>query len=183
MPGHKCETCELTFNNFQEKLKHFTENHKNRYIKYCSRCQEAIYFLPQFTKHKKHNRFLETNPLYCSRSLVSGKILDQICPFCRQIFFYKQELEKHLKSFCRCKVYLTGGLGNFLKVSFLLTNCIKISLLIFIYVISNFPFYKRSTYYNTKKNNRLLSVRIYNISTGTFNRDYWRFLIFRECYL
>ena len=104
MPGHKCETCELTFNNFQEKLKHFTENHKNRYIKYCSRCHEAIYFLPQFTKHKKHNKFLESEPLYCSRSLVSGQILDQICPFCRQNFFYKKELEKHLKNFCRCKV-------------------------------------------------------------------------------
>ena len=97
-----CTTCELTFTDSEEKLNHFSKFHKNRYLKYCKKCDQPIFFLSQLSHHRRHKYFLISNPLYCFMSLCSGNIKDQICPFCKTAFSTKKELYlHHLSNLCQ----------------------------------------------------------------------------------
>ena len=88
-----CTTCE------EEKLNHFSKFYKNRQLKYCKKCDQPIFFLSQLSHHRRHKYFLISKPLYCFKSLCSGNIKDQICPFCKTAFSTK-------KSYI-CITYLT----------------------------------------------------------------------------
>ena len=100
-----CTTCELTFTDLEEKLNQFSKFHKNRYIKYCKKCDQPIFFLlshHQLSHHRRHKYFLISNPLYCFKSLCSCNIKDQICPFCKTAFSTKKELYlHHLSNLCQ----------------------------------------------------------------------------------
>ena len=90
MNKNKCKSCDLNFGTDEEKYNHFVKHHINRFIKYCQRCQKTPFFVSQFSKHTYHKKHV--NPLYSYPTLVSGKIFDQICPFCKQAFFLQERV-------------------------------------------------------------------------------------------
>ena len=97
----ECKVCEIVFDELKEKCDHFASHHRNNYLKYCTKCNEPVFFLQQYKRHLKHKTFLKPNPLYSYQSLTPCEITDQTCAFCREVFFYKRELEQdHLENKC-----------------------------------------------------------------------------------
>ena len=58
------KVCEIVFDELKEKYDYFASHHRNIYLKYCTKCNEPVFSLPQYTRHLKHKTFLKPNPLY-----------------------------------------------------------------------------------------------------------------------
>ena len=92
---HICKICDIYFDKNHEKNAHFSHHHPDVYLKFCTLCCKSVFFLPELKAHLKHNSYLQPNPLYDYRSLAAGKVPDQTCPFCKEVLYYKLELEEH----------------------------------------------------------------------------------------